>query len=74
MSSETGIFAAVTAAGTQDKLAELLGVTQQAVSTWLSQGWVPLRRAKEIEAQTGVHRLRLVNPRVLDLVNLDRKV
>jgi DNA-binding transcriptional regulator YdaS (Cro superfamily) len=65
----TGIADAVNTVGTQDKLAELLGVTQQAISNWVAQGWVPMRRAQEIEAQTGILRERLVNPRVLELVS-----
>ena len=67
---QTGIVQAVTAAGTQQTLAEKLGVTQQAVSTWVRRGWAPLRRAQEIEAQFGIPRARLINPRIVDLVDL----
>lgn len=61
---------AIGAAGTQEKLSEALGVSQQAVSMWLKRGYVPLRRAQEIEALFGVPRGRLINPRIADLVDL----
>lgn len=67
---QTGVVDAISAAGSQQKLAEALGVTQQAVSIWVRRGWVPLRRAQEIEAQFGVQRSRLINPRIADLVDL----
>jgi hypothetical protein len=60
----TGIEDAIALAGTQDLLSEALGVSQQAVSGWLKQGWTPLDRAIEIEAQFGVPRARLVSPRI----------
>jgi DNA-binding transcriptional regulator YdaS (Cro superfamily) len=68
--SSSGITDAVRLAGTQDLLAAKLGVTQQAVSIWLRRGWVPLRRAMEIETLLGVPRARLINPRIADLVDL----
>lgn len=57
--------------GNQATLAADLGVTQQAMSMWVRRGWVPLRRAQEIEALTGVPRERLMNPRVRDLVSVE---
>ena len=68
--TSSGISDAVRLAGTQDLLAEKLGVSQQAVSIWLRRGWVPLRRAQEIEVLLGVSRARLINPRIADLVDL----
>lgn len=70
----TGIADAVNAAGSQADLAATLGVTQQAVSVWLARGWVPLRRAQEIEAQFGIARGRLINPRVMALMDLDSEL
>jgi DNA-binding transcriptional regulator YdaS (Cro superfamily) len=68
--NEVGIAEAVRLAGTQQALSAKLGVSQQAVSIWLRRGWVPLRRALEIEAEFGVQRARLINPRIADLVDL----
>ncbi len=65
----TGIERAIVAAGGQRKLADALGVTQQAVSGWLISGYVPLDRAREIETQFGVNRMALINPRIADLVD-----
>ena len=69
-STSTGIAEALKQAGNQVALAERLGVTQQAVSIWLRRGWVPVRRALEIEAQFGIPRSRLISPRLADLVDL----
>jgi hypothetical protein len=65
----SGIHDAVNAAGTQDQLAVALQVTQQAVSAWLRQGWVPIGRAEEIETMYGIPRNRLVNPRIVLLMD-----
>lgn len=66
----SGIADALQRAGNQKALALQLGVTQQAVSIWLRRGWVPVRRAVEIEAQFGIPRARLISPRLADLVDL----
>lgn len=68
--SSTGIAEALKQAGSQAQLADRLGVSQQAVSIWLRRGWVPVRRALEIEAQFGIPRSRLISPRLADLVDL----
>jgi DNA-binding transcriptional regulator YdaS (Cro superfamily) len=65
----TGIQEAVSVAGTQRNLADLLGVTQQVVSYWVRQGYVPSARVVEVEQVTGVGRDRLVNPRLADMLS-----
>ena len=70
MNTTNGVSQAIQAAGSQRKLADLLGVSQQAISIWLDQGWVPLRRAQEIETSLGIPRSSLINPRIADLVDL----
>ena len=62
---------AVAAAGSQVKLALALDVSQQAVSKWLLRGWVSPKRAAEIEHLFGVPRQKLMNPRLVDLVDPD---
>lgn len=66
---QRGIDAAIAAAGSQGKLAQQLGVSQQAVGKWADRGYVPLRRAQEIEAVYGVPRAQLANPRMLELLS-----
>jgi hypothetical protein len=64
----SGIASAVAAAGTQAQLADRLGVSQQAVSKWLRRGWVPVRRAGEIEAEFNIPCTRLASPRIMALL------
>lgn len=66
----THVDEAVRAAGSQQKLAAELGVSQQMISTWRRRGWVPLKRAQEIETLYGIPRAQLINPRVRDLVDM----
>lgn len=70
----SGVRQAVAAAGSQVSLAKQLGVSPPAVNLWLRRGWVPLRRAMEIETLFGVPRACTMNPRVKDLVNLAQGV
>lgn len=65
------VEAAVAAAGSQAALAQRLGVSQQAVSKWLRRAWAPTQRAVEIEHLYGVPRQKLMNPRLVDLVDPD---
>lgn len=54
----------VASTGGQKHLADTLGVTQAAVSKWVVQGFVPLRRAIEIEATFGVPRVQTAHPKL----------
>lgn len=69
MQVQKGIDTAVELAGSQGKLAQQLGVSQQAVGKWVERGFTPLRRAQEIEAVYGVPRVALANPRTLELLS-----
>lgn len=64
-----GIDLAIAAAGSQDALAELVGCTQQNVSFWKRQGYAPVLRAVEIEQATGVARVKLIDPRIVELID-----
>lgn len=66
--SPSGIADAIVVAGTQAELAASLGVTQQVVSRWLRRGWVPLRRANQIEERYKIPRGRLANPKLMALL------
>ena len=57
------------AGGAQVHLAERLGVTQASVSKWVLRGWVPLLRAREIEALFGVPRTSVADPKVVDALS-----
>lgn len=66
-----GIREVIFIAGGQAALARQLGVSQQAVSKWVRRGFVPVNRVVEIEAQFGVPRHRLIDPKLRDLVVMD---
>lgn len=69
-----GVFELVLKAGSQTALAEQLGVSQQVVSKWLRRGYVPTRRVLECEATFGVPRVRLLDPRLRDMLGDDEVV
>lgn len=63
-----GVQRAIAAVGGQVKVGEKLGVTQQAVSSWVRRGFVPLMRADELAQISGVPARELMNPRVVRMV------
>ena len=65
----SGIMDAIISAGSQVKLAEAMGVSQQAVQQWKDQGFVPIGRIAEIEALYGIPRARLIDPQYLEPVS-----
>lgn len=65
----TGIKELVRLAGSQEAVAKTCGVTQQAVSVWVARGYAPLARAIELEAQYGVDRRQLVDPKIVGLLS-----
>ena len=64
----SGIAQVIAKAGSQEALAQQLGVSQQAVQKWAKRGYVPPGRVVEIEAQYGVPRRDLIDRRLADLV------
>ena len=55
---------AIRTAGSQQALADILGVTQQAVSSWLrGVKWLPPRQAVAIEALFHIPAAGLINPK-----------
>ena len=62
-----GVELAIKEAGGQGALAHQLGVSQQAISLWKRRGYVPLSRLTEIEAQYGVRKIEMIDPRIIDL-------
>jgi len=67
----TGIQEACDAVGDQPALADALGVSQQAVSKWVLQGFAPRERVARIAELTGVERRRLIDPKVIEALGLD---
>jgi len=66
---DSGIKRAVDAAGGAKAFAAALGITKQAVYAWLDQGYVPIGRVVEIEAQFGVSRNDLVKPQINNIMS-----
>lgn len=59
-SPPSALRAAVKAVGSQSALSRLLGISQPAVSLWLSQGQhLPAEHVLKVEAATGISRHRL---------------
>ena len=64
----TGIKKAIEKAGGANALATKLGVTHQAIYTWVRRGWVPAQRALQIEIIYDVPRGDLFKPELAALL------
>ena len=64
----TGIKKAIEMAGGANALATKLGVTHQAIYTWVRRGWVPAQRALQIEIIYDVPRGDLFKPELAALL------
>ncbi len=65
----TGIQKCITIAGSQKKVADFLGVTQQAVSEMEKKGYVPEVHVVGLSAEYGVPKKELINPRLRALLD-----
>jgi transcriptional regulator with XRE-family HTH domain len=63
-----GIDRAIIAAGSQEALADQLGVSKQAVQKWAARGYVPFNRAIEIEALYNIPGRDLIDQRLIEIV------
>lgn len=63
----TGIDKVIAAAGGQTALADVLGVSQQAVSKWQKRGFVPAERVDQLAANFNVERGELIDPAIKQL-------
>jgi DNA-binding transcriptional regulator YdaS (Cro superfamily) len=63
-----GVRKAVHKLGGQIKMAQLLGVSQQAISKWQTRGFVPAERVGEISEMTGVPARMLAAPKIRALL------
>ena len=62
----SGLKDAISAAGSQKKLAVKLNVSQQFVSNCVQRGYFPIKRAIEIEEKLGIDRIKLIDPRIAE--------
>lgn len=69
MEASTGISEACDKMGSQEALAEKLGVSQSAVSKWVTQGYAPPGRIPAIAQLTDIPKRRLTDPRLIDLLD-----
>jgi DNA-binding transcriptional regulator YdaS (Cro superfamily) len=56
---DRAIYKAIKTAGTQQKLADIVGVSKMAVSLWRKKGHIPAEHILKIEKATGVSRHKL---------------
>ncbi len=65
-----GISAAIKRAGSISALARKLDVSHQVVNRWHKRGFVPSKRALEIEMHYGVPARDLVDPSLMHIASL----
>lgn len=68
MAEETGIQRACDQVGNQAALGRELGVSHQAVSAWVKQGFAPLDRVPQIAELTGIPPRELCDPALVGLL------
>lgn len=66
-----GIDKIIDAAGGQTALADVLGVSQQAVAKWAKRGYVPGPRVDQLANAFNVDRTELIDPRAIALIKGD---
>jgi DNA-binding transcriptional regulator YdaS (Cro superfamily) len=65
---ENGVLIAINKAGGRKKLADMIGVSYEAIRLWSVAGVVPVYRVLEVEKATGVRR-ELLNPKAYPAEN-----
>lgn len=66
----TAIETVVSKAGSISALARRIGVSQQVANRWVKRGYVPARRALEIEVIYGVPAASLAKPSLMVIAEL----
>lgn len=62
--TDSPLYKAVHANGGPVAVSKVLGVTHQAVTHWIAQGYVPTKRVAEFSIQFGVPREQILSPKV----------
>jgi hypothetical protein len=62
--------AAIEKIGGARETAAYLKLSHQAVYAWVKRGFAPTKRAAQIERKTGIPRKKLINPKLVKLLNI----
>lgn len=65
---ERGVDKAVAHFGSQEALADAIGVKKQSVQKWVTKGYVPLDRLQLVADLTGVATSELLDPKIKAVV------
>lgn len=68
MNKTTGIEKALAVAGSQAKLAAMLGVSGPLIHRWVRRGYSSPHAARALERELGIPRREFLDPRLVDLV------